>query len=139
MARLASALALVVVSALTLAAVGAGTTYRGIQETTMAGGVRCTDLQGLHATQSVRFVAPVNGATSDGIHLFVNGTLLEWYVDAPTIGVEAVIVKGGKNSNVYRYPYPAEHFSDAGLSAPEKVKNGKLPDLGYVECCYSVS
>jgi hypothetical protein len=132
-------LGLVPVAALALAIVGfaPAATYRGIEPVLMSGGVSCSDLQDV-GSYSVRFSSPVNGANQNGVYLFVQGDVLDWYVlDDILPAVRAVIVKGGKNSNVYYYPYPAVHFSEAGLVAPTNPKNGKSYGLGYAEFCLS--
>ena len=51
------------------------------------------------------------------------------------MNIRAVIVKGGKTSNVY--VYPGGDYSDGGLSAPTNPKNGKPADLGAVMVCFS--
>jgi len=131
-------LALVPVAALAFVIVGFATasSYRGIEPVVMDGGVSCSDLQNV-GSESVRFSSPVNGASQDGVYLFVQGEALDWYVLNNVPAVRAVIVKGGKDSNVYFYPYPAVHFSDAGLYAPTNPKNGKPYGLGYAEFCLS--
>ena len=105
---------------------------------TMSGAVKCSDLSGV-GSGSAKFNVPVNGASANGINIFVNGNSVDWYVLNNAPAVRAVIVKGGKDTNVYRYPYPAVHFSDAGLHPPTKEKTGSPYDLGYVEFCYSPS
>ena len=46
------------------------------------------------------------------------------------IGVDAVIVKGGNNANVYRYDPPAEETSDTGLLTPDSSA------ISHVSFCY---
>lgn len=53
-----------------------------------------------------------------------------------TIGIDAVIVKGGPNANVYVYDPPAESFGDTGLVAPTNPNNGQPYGLSHVEFCY---
>jgi hypothetical protein len=122
--------------ALTIVGFAAASTYRGIEPVLMSGGMRCSDLQGV-GSHSVRFSSPVNGASQDGVYLFVRGDVIDWYVLNNVPAVRAVIVKGGKDSAVYYYPYPAVHFSDAGLAPPTNPKNGKSYGLGYAEFCLS--
>lgn len=57
-----------------------------------------------------------------------DGKFFDW---ASTLGIDAVIVKGGVNSNVYNYD--PEATSDDGLHSP----NGDTPpDISHVEFCY---
>jgi hypothetical protein len=53
-----------------------------------------------------------------------------------TLRIDAVIVKGGTDSNVYVYD-PAEFFGN-GLHAPERG-DGTYPDISHVEFCYDYS
>ena len=46
------------------------------------------------------------------------------------IGVDAVIVKGGNNANVYTYDPPAEETSDTGLLTPDSSA------ISHVTFCY---
>ena len=46
------------------------------------------------------------------------------------IGVDAVIVKGGNNANVYTYDPPAEETSDTGLLTPDSSA------ISHVSFCY---
>ncbi len=113
--------------------------YRGIEPVTVSGKVGCSDLANMHSTRSVKFDSPVTGE-SGGIVIILDGDSILWYVrQAPETAVEAVIVKGGPYSNVYRYPYPAQHWGDSGLVPPTNPKNGKRYGLGFVEFCYSIS
>ena len=68
--------------------------------------------------------------------VLVDGNIFQWYVlrDVRDLNVRAVIVKGGKTSNVY--VYPGGDYSDGGLSAPTNPKNGKPADLGAVSVCF---
>ncbi len=61
-----------------------------------------------------------------------NNKVVDW---TSTFGVDAVIVKGGPNANVYKYDPPAESFGDSGLVSPINV-GGNLPDLSHVDFCY---
>jgi hypothetical protein len=57
-------------------------------------------------------------------------TPVEW---ASNIGIDAVIVKGGPNANVY--VYDPESFGDSGLVAPD-VSSGTAAGLSHLEFCY---
>jgi hypothetical protein len=49
--------------------------------------------------------------------------------------VDAVIVKGGPNANVYRY---SEETSDTNLRAPINESNGQPYGLSHISFCYDV-
>ena len=139
MKKFTLAMTTVIMAALAVSAAGAADpTIRGIDHVTMSGAVKCSNLSGV-GSGSAKFTVPVNGASASGINIFVNGNTVDWYVVNNAPAVRAVIVKGGKDTNVYRYPYPAEHFSDGGLHPPTNPKNGSVYSLGYVEFCYSAS
>lgn len=59
------------------------------------------------------------------------GVYLSW---ASSIGVDAVIVKGGPNANVYEYS--PEALSDTGLHAPINAPTGDPYALLHAEFCY---
>jgi hypothetical protein len=70
--------------------------------------------------------------TIDGFNkltLSSDGYYLNW---SATLGIDAVIVKGGDASNAY--VYIPEDNADTGLASPEK--NGQLPEISHVEFCY---
>ena len=60
---------------------------------------------------------PFNGVYSDGVLTVTitnsTNTTFSW---SSSIGVDAVIVKGGPNANVYVYDPPAESTGDDGLT-----------------------
>jgi hypothetical protein len=60
-----------------------------------------------------------------------DGTYLDW---AATLGMDAVIVKGGNDGNVY--VYPVEAFSDTDLHSPINPNNGQPYGISHVEFCY---
>lgn len=62
--------------------------------------------------------------TSDGIYF-------DW---VSTLGIDAVIVKGGPNANAYVYDPPEESFGDSGLSAP--INNTTPYGISHIEFCY---
>ncbi len=55
-----------------------------------------------------------------------------------TFGIDAVIVKGGPNANLYEYDPPSESFGDNNLSTPINPNNGKPYGLSHVSFCYDV-
>ena len=74
---------------------------------------------------------PPNSATRDGITMTANGSLVEWASD---LGIDAVIMKGGPNANVYYYN--PEAFSDSGLVTPTNPGNGQPYGLSHVTFCF---
>jgi hypothetical protein len=59
------------------------------------------------------------------------GQTFDWVA---TLGIDAVIVKGGANSNVY--VYDPEAFSGSGLHAPVNPDNGRYFQISHIELCY---
>jgi hypothetical protein len=121
-----------------IAAVAAGAssaaTVRGIVPFVASGYPECSDLSGVSSSESYKFKTPVNGSSAGGVTLLINGKTLQWFVvrDVRDVNVRAVIVKGGKDSNVF--VYPGGDYSDGGLTAPAN-KNGLPADLGSVTVC----
>ncbi|MCZ7544384.1 MAG: hypothetical protein M5R40_13020 [Anaerolineae bacterium] len=62
-----------------------------------------------------------------------DGTHVQW---TSSLGIDAVIVKGGPNANVYVYDPPAESFGDFMLHSPVNPRNGKIYGLSHVDFCY---
>ena len=60
-----------------------------------------------------------------------NGTFFDW--SSPTLGMDAVIVKGGNNSNVY--VYDPESFGDSGLHPPVNASGG-YAGISHIEFCF---
>jgi len=132
-------LAVAIAAAFVIVGVGAAQpSLRGIEPVTMSGNIGCKDLAGLHTNRSVKFEPPTIGE-SGGIVILNPGPAVEFYPVSSNTYIEAVIVKGGPFSNVYRYPYPVQHWSDSGLVAPMNAKKGTAYDVGKVEFCYSTS
>lgn len=63
-----------------------------------------------------------------------NGTYFDW---SATLGIRAVIVKGGATSNTY--VYVPEDFADTNLHSPMNPTNGNPFGLSHVEFCFSYS
>jgi len=61
-----------------------------------------------------------------------SGNTFSW---TSTFGIDAVIVKGGPNANLYAYDPPSEAVSDSGLHAPDNPSGG-FAGLSHVEFCY---
>lgn len=77
-------------------------------------------------TYSIDGLNTVTVTTADGI-------FFDW---SSTLGMDAVIVKGGPNANVYVYDPPAERTSDTGLHSPINPNNGKPFALSHIEFCF---
>lgn len=82
---------------------------------------------------------PEDGVFSDGavnvnvdVRDSADGQVVDW---GSNIGVDAVIVKGGPNANVY--VYDAESTGDSGLHAPV-IPSGQFAGLSHVLFCYDV-
>jgi hypothetical protein len=80
---------------------------------------------------------PVSGQSSDGtltVNLVVSdGQVFDW---TSNIGVDAVIVKGGPDANVYFYD--PESTGDTGLHAPVNPQNDMFFGLSHISFCYDV-
>jgi hypothetical protein len=79
----------------------------------------------------------VNG---DVITIDVDGVYFDW---TSTHGIDAVIVKGGPNANLYYYDDPlnpggAEAFSDTELSAPINPMTQTPYGLSHITFCYDL-
>lgn len=123
----------VAAAGLVIVAASAAGSYRGVEPVVVAGSPSCKDIAGLSYSAEVKFAEPVNGSNLDGIYLLLDQTGISWYT-LLNENVRAVIVKGGPNANVYRYP--GGDFSDGLIVPPRNPKNGKLYGLGYVTVCY---
>lgn len=62
-----------------------------------------------------------------------DGTYFDW---TSTLSVDAVIVKGGPNANVYVYDPPTESFGDTGLHSPINPNNDRPYAISHIEFCY---
>jgi hypothetical protein len=102
----------------------------------VAGNPSCVDL-GYEAGFKIE---PVNSGTytitgtGHTVTITVNGSYFDW---TSTIGMDAVIVKGGPNANVYIYNPPAPSLGDTGLHSPINSSNGNPYGLSHLEFCYS--
>jgi len=121
--------------ALALAMVPAAASH--VEPTSVDGNPSCTDLgYGF----GFKLDPPTPGTYAiDGFGMLTvasDGTYFDW---TSTVGVDAVIVKGGPNSNVYVYDPPAEAFIDTGLHSPINP-NDRRPyqltyELSHIEFC----
>jgi hypothetical protein len=106
----------------------------GLEPGVVDGNPTCASL-GL-GTMSVKDEGAVNGTFSLGGGATVtvsnaNGTTFDW---AATIGIDAVIVKGGPNANVYIYD--PESMGDTGLHAPTNPATGTFYGLSHIDFCF---
>jgi hypothetical protein len=60
-----------------------------------------------------------------------DGTYVDW---SSTVGIDAVIVKGGNNANVWFYD--PESFGDENLASPINPNNGTPYGLSHVDFCF---
>jgi hypothetical protein len=92
-----------------------------------AGNPSCADL----GYTTLTTFDPPNSGTQAGITLTrTGGSSFSW---TSTVAVDAVIVKGGPNANLYEYP--ADTFSDTGLVPPTNPSTGGPYGLSHVEFC----
>jgi hypothetical protein len=86
----------------------------------------------------------IDPPTSDTFHIdpfntvtvTINGPFVTW---SSTLGMDAVIVKGGPNANVYVYqpnPTDPEGLQGQGLSAPINPNNGQPYGLSHIDFCF---
>jgi hypothetical protein len=83
-------------------------------------------------------VDPPNAGTyslgcGGSVTVTTDGVNFDW---SSTIGIDAVISKGGPNANVYVYDPPTEATSDTGLHSPINPSNGNPFGLSHIEFCY---
>ena len=96
------------------------------------GNASCTDLGCDNGYGSLQTPPGLHvPGTSSTVTISSDGTYFDW---TSTLGMDAVIVKGGNNSNVYTYD--PESYGDDGLSAPTDLNNGKPFGISHIEFCY---
>jgi hypothetical protein len=98
------------------------------------GNPTCADLG--YGTVEVKVEPPQSGTFSldlvNTVQVVVSsGTHFDW---TSTLGIDAVIVKGGDNAAVYTYT--PESFGDTGLSAPINPNTQKPYGLSHISFCY---
>jgi hypothetical protein len=90
------------------------------------GNPKCAD----YGLTSITKFDPVDSGTKGGVTLTKHDTYyVKW---TSTVAVDRVIVKGGPNANIYKYP--VDTFGDDWLHAPIN-DNGKPYGLSHVEFC----
>ena len=131
-------LSLIVLLAVMAFAVAVTTTSAGGNPTLYLGNTFCTDVR----SDLLEGIRLQGGTLSDGTYDFkvngvqysvtlsnTSGTIFDW---SSTLGMDAVIVKGGPNANVYAYN---EATGDTGLYAPDNSSGGPA-GLSHVSFCY---
>ena len=105
----------------------------------VAGNPTCQDLgyaQGFKPS-SPSESSPVGTHTlPDGVNtvtISIDSSGVDW---TSTLGMDAVIVKGGPVANVYAYDPPAESFGDTNLVTPTNPSNGQPYGLSHLVFCY---
>jgi hypothetical protein len=83
-------------------------------------------------------VDPPNAGTYniDGVNtvtVTTDGVNFDW---TSTLGMDAVIAKGGPNANAYVYDPPEESFGDDGLHSPINPSNGQPFGLSHISFCF---
>ena len=73
------------------------------------------------------------GAPSETVTVTSDGTYVDW---SSTLGIDAVIVKGGPNAN--KYTYVPKSYGANGLHAPYNFNSGHYYGMSHVEFCYNV-
>lgn len=71
----------------------------------------------------------------DYVMVSADGVYFAW---SSTRGIDAVIVKGGSNANLFVYDPPAEAFGDGGLHSPINPTNQQPYGLSHFEFCYDL-
>jgi hypothetical protein len=115
-------------------ALGAGVaSSASVEPLFVAGNPTCADLG---YGGSLKVDPPSSGQHSGGgltVTVTIDGASFDW--SSSTIAVDAVIVKGGPNANVYVYSPAAT--SDTDLHAPINAANGQPYGLSHIEFCFT--
>jgi hypothetical protein len=132
MRRFLTAFALVILTALVFIAKPAGAT--SVTPIFVAGNPSCTSLGYAYGFK----VDPPNAGTYsidtiNTVTVTTDGVNFDW---TSTLGMDAVISKGGPNANIYIYAPPAESFGDTGLHSPINPNNGNPFGLSHIEFCF---
>jgi hypothetical protein len=131
--RFMGASGLCLAALLTLAAAAHATTITPVFVT---GNPTCTDLGydfGFKVDPPASGTYSIDGINTVTVTVNADGTVFDW---SSTLGMDAVIAKGGPVANVYIYDPPAEATSDTGLHAPVNPSNGKFYGLSHMEFCF---
>ena len=109
----------------------------GVLPSYVEGNPSCEDL-GYEAGFKPQPEPPPTGTYTfpDGINtvdIVSDGVYFDW---VSTLGIDAVIVKGGPNANVFIYDPPTESLNDTGLHSPINPSNSKIYSISHIEFCY---
>lgn len=133
--RKAFSLALVVMLALVAFALARPAGAASVTPIFVPGNPDCEDLGYAHGFKPQPEPPPTGTytipGTSETVTITSDGTYFDW---TSTLGMDAVIAKGGPNANLYVYDPPSESFGDSGLSAP--INNDSPFGLSHIEFCY---
>jgi hypothetical protein len=111
--------------ALLFMATAAHATEASVPPVTVDGNPKCAD----YGLTTVAKFDPVVSGTQNGVTLTKHDG--EYFAWTSTVAIDWVIVKGGPNANIYKYP--TDKFGDDWLHAP---MNGDKPyGLSHVEFC----
>lgn len=88
-------------------------------------------------------VEPVSSGTfpfpggTHSVQIATDGTYFDW---TATLGIDAVLVKGGPDANGYLYQaiLGYEPTADSGLHAPDHFGAVRCPALSHIEFCYDL-
>lgn len=115
-----------------------GSTGNGIDPQVETGNPTCEDL-GYQLGFKPSPEPPPNGIYSDGVLDITisnnDGTYFDW---SSNIGVDAVLVKGGADTNHYVYDPPTESTGDTHLHSPVNPNNQLPHGLSHMEFCYDI-
>jgi hypothetical protein len=71
------------------------------------------------------------------VTISTDGTFFDW---SATLGIDAVLVKGGPDTNAYQYELHLGHevMADSGLHSPDNFGAVRCPALSHIEFCYDL-
>lgn len=72
------------------------------------------------------------GSRTATVNIYDEGKYVNW---ASTLGMDAVLVKGGPNANAYVYDPPQESLGDTALRSPDNGP-GNIPAISHISFCY---
>src|SRR5688500_11819066 len=108
----------------------------GVQPILVPGNQNCAELNGNF--QELRINNPTDGTFTNGtlsvtidVRTTANGPVFDW---TSNIGVDAVFVKGGPDTN--KYVYNPEDTADTSLHAPVNLQNDQFFGLSHISFCY---
>lgn len=126
------------ITILTLILVSSFAQAASVEPVLVAGNPSCADL--VPGTTELKIEPVADGSYSDGtlsVTIDVRDTASGQVFDfTANMGVDAVIVKGGTDANLYSYN--PEATSDTELHAPVNASNNLYYDLSHISFCYHV-